>query len=1162
MNRIYILFFLLFFATKANSKEIPAAFIPNAGQLKYNNQIPAHDVLYYYSVGDITILFQKDLVSYIIKTNNKSNLAHYNAIADTNEVLAHEMYSKDSSYFYRMDIRFSNSLHDSKLVSGQKSNFYYNFYLGNDIREKNVYASSEIIYKNIYEGVDIKFYAKNGGLKYDIIIHPNGNIQDIQLEYVGATISTQNNELHINTPIKSWNETIPKSFILENEQNVDIHYRIENNTIQFFAPEYNKANTLVIDPDLTWSTYYNAKQDFNYVYQSTDVYNGEVIFAARVDATFIPYLIAGTGAYFDNTIGGSNDFLLLKFNSSGIISWATFFGSSGSETFKGGIRFDKNGKIYFLSANSNNDMPTQTLSGAYSGARSSSGTSFDDIHISRFSNTGILEWATWIPCDYYHEAADIAIGPSNQIYITGYFGTYKFGTAFPMVNPGGGAYFKGTKTALPTGSSSLTSEDAFLIEFNPSCQLVWSTYIGDYGDERIRKIAVAPNGTIFLSGNGAAKYVRVGPSPAVYTYNNPLLLSAGQFYDANHQNGANKLYLMKFNSNRSLAWASYFGNTNGTTQSYNQSYGSSLLSDSQNNIYVVDGTTDASMPIVNRSGAYNQSGSIATGSSTKLYILRFANNTQLTWSTYFSGAETNGYWRVGAFVDFEDELYVVAGTPNSDHPTLAPSVGYFKATKEGNKDGIVSRFSSAGALLWSTYFGGINDDDEVKQVVVSGARGCVQKDIIITGRSGGTTWNGGTNSWPVINPGGGAHIENYPGSSFYQVGIARFSVSTAPLTLANDNDTRTCPCSGSAYTHFMPSGTNRIIASINPNGQNLGNTTVTAYVQSPSIIVNDCNNSSVNFQTAVMGRRFKITPTTQPSSNVNIRLYFSQTEFNNLSTASVSTTTANSNDNITTLNSIKATRFSASTGNLAYENGTFPDNCGRGSFNLYNNGGTGNANTLFTGFDATGRYAEFVVPGFSEMWLHGKVDPSPLPVELLTFSALCQEKNIRINWNTASEQNNAYFQIDKSIDGESWLPVKRISGAGNSNTYLSYEIMDESPITGNVLYRLSQIDFDGTTTYFEPYPVNCKASLASINIYPNPAQNETNIVINSSENAHNASLRIMDITGKIIWLQSVQLTQGSSSININTESWPDGVYIAKIYHENIVLSSQKLIIRK
>src|SRR5690606_21048123 len=163
-----------------------------------------------------------------------------------------------------------------------------------------------------------------------------------------------------------------------------------------------------------------------------------------------------------------------------------------------------------------------------------------------------------------------------------------------------------------------------------------------------------------------------------------------------------------------------------------------------------------------------------------------------------------------------------------------------------------------------------------------------------------------------------------------------FTDSPLPQTLALHNDSRTCPCAGNSFTHFIPSGTDRIIASINPNGQDLGNTTVTAYVQPAAVIVNDCNNTSPNFQTAVMGRRFKITPTTQPSSNVNIRLYFSQTEFNNLSTASVNTTTANSNDNITTLNSIKATRFSASAGNSAYENGNFPDNCGRGNFYLYN----------------------------------------------------------------------------------------------------------------------------------------------------------------------------------------------------------------------------------
>lgn len=1159
----YLTILLLLAFKWAYSTEIPAAFIPNKGQFKYH-LTTENDILYYFSSGDIQILFKKNSLSYIIKSRNDNNLKYYNTIADTNESLGHSLFLKDSTYYYRMDIVFKDANPNTNILNNGKANYYYNYYLGDNIRSTYVYPYTELLYKDVYPGIDIKFYAKNNGIKYDFIIHPHGNAQDIQLEYIGADLSLINDKLYIQTPIKSWYENIPKSYLQESSENINVTYKQSRNIISFHVPSYSSESMLVIDPDLTWSTYYNAKQDFNYIYQSLDAYQNDIILATRVDATFIPYLVAGTGSYFDNSIGGSNDFLLLKFNSSGQITWATYFGSSGSETFKGGIRFDKNGKIYFLSANSNNDMPTQTLSGAYSGARSPSGTSFDDIHISRFSNTGILEWATWIPCDYYHEAADIAIGPSNQIYITGYFGTYKFGTAFPMINPGGGAYFKGTKTALPTGSSSLTSEDAFLIEFNPSCQLVWSTYIGDYGNERIRKIAVAPNGTIFLSGNGAAKYVRVGPSPAVYTYNNPLLLSAGQFYDANHQNGANKLYLMKFNSNRSLAWASYFGNTNSTAQSYNQSYGSSLLSDSQNNIYVVDGTTDASMPIVNRPGAYNQSGSVATGSSTKLYILRFANNTQLTWSTYFSGQQTNGYWRIGAFVDFDDELYVVAGTQNSDHPITVSSPGFNQnAIPANGKDGILARFSSTGALVWSTFFGGFYFDEEVKQVAVTGVRGCATKDIFITGRTGGTSGSPGTNSWPVVNPGGGAHIENFPGSGYYHIGIARFTDSPLPQTLANNNDSRTCPCAGNSFTHFIPSGTDRIIASINPNGQDLGNTTVTAYVQSAVFQLQDCNNSSPNFNVAAMGRRFKITPTTQPSSNVNIRLYFSTTEFTNLQNGSVINT--NPNDNIsstTAYNELKATRFSASAGNSAYENGNFPDNCGKGNFYLYNNVGTGNVTSLFTGFNVNGRYAEFSVPGFSEMWLHGKIDNSPLPVELFSFSAACLENGTRINWTTVSEQNNAYFQIDKSLDGENWNLVKRISGAGNSNNYLQYEVQDFDPNNGTTLYRLSQIDYDGTVTYFEPYSVTCTSSSSNMEVYPNPANAATTIAIQVMESATNAYLQITDAAGKTIYNETIHLSNGINNFTIPTESWPDGIYFVRIIHEQLTLPTKKLLIRK
>lgn len=863
-------------------------------------------------------------------------------------------------------------------------------------------------------------------------------------------------------------------------------------------------------------------------------------------------MTAGTGAHLQNTYaGGSYDYLLLMFNANGNLLWATFYGGSGSEYLKGGVRFDSQGRIYISGMVQSNDIPLKTLSGAHNSVRTGY---YEDILLARFDLNGVMQWATMIDTDYYANYCSIDIGPNDQVYIAGHFPlSYKFGATFSLVNPGNGAYYQSTRTF--SGTTSLFNDESYILEFNSNGQAVWGTYFGNNAEEEISKIAVTPNGSIFMIGTGYARYA--SPSNgAPYQYYPPILQSAGQYFDNNHNSGANKLYLVKFNTNRSLAWASFYGSQSG----YNQSYKLNIVADKLNNIYIVDGTTDKTLPTSILSGAYNQDTGLPS-SGTMLYILKFSHTTQRIWATYFTGTQTNGYWRPGAATGPDNELYVVAGTSNTNHPTVNLPGSYYQSSPAGGNDGIIAKFASTGALEWSTYIGGTYTSEEINCVAALGTNGCYESSVFIFGKTGGSPSN--TNSWPVINPGGGAYIDNYPGSGYNQVAISRFSAQKNPTLLANDNDSKTCPCAGNSYTHFIPDGTTRIIASINPNGQNLGNTTVTAYVQSAAFQLQDCNNASANFNVAAMGRRFKVTPTTQPSSNVNIRLYFSTTEFTNLRSGSITNT--NPNDNIssnTAYNELKATRFSASAGNSAYENGSFPDNCGRGNFYLYNNTGTGNVTSLFTGFDVNGRYAEFSVPGFSEMWLHGKTDNSPLPVELLSFSAACLENSVRINWSTVSEQNNAYFQIEKSKDGIEWELIKRISGAGNSNSFQQYETYDNNPINGNSLYRLSQIDYDGTITYFEPYNVTCKSASSKIDIYPNPAIESTQISIHTTENVTNAQLQITDATGKTIYNETIHLSNGINNFTIPTESWPDGIYFVRIIHEQLTLPTKKLLIRK
>ena len=94
-----------------------------------------------------------------------------------------------------------------------------------------------------------------------------------------------------------------------------------------------------------------------------------------------------------------------------------------------------------------------------------------------------------------------------------------------------------------------------------------------------------------------------------------------------------------------------------------------------------------------------------------------------------------------------------------------------------------------------------------------------------------------------------------------------------------------------------------------------------------------------------------------------------------------------------------------------------------------------------------------------------------LPITLLSFQAKAEDRQVHTSWITASENNNDFFTIERSKDGTNWEEAGRVEGAGNSNTELSYGFIDEIPYSGISYYRLSQTDFDGTTTLSAPRAV-------------------------------------------------------------------------------------------
>ncbi len=166
---------------------------------------------------------------------------------------------------------------------------------------------------------------------------------------------------------------------------------------------------------------------------------------------------------------------------------------------------------------------------------------------------------------------------------------------------------------------------------------------------------------------------------------------------------------------------------------------------------------------------------------------------------------------------------------------------------------------------------------------------------------------------------------------------------------------------------------------------------------------------------------------------------------------------------------------------------------------------------------------------------------SPLPIKLLSFDAVPEEREVDLTWVTASEINNEYFTVEKSLDGNNFYPIGTKPGAGNSSVTLSYSFVDPNPAPGISYYKLKQTDFDGHTSESGIVPVNYKKQNREYSIFPNPVYDKAYLISNTSENIQ-ASIR--NIEGKLI--QSVSLEGASTIHSIDLGGLSQGVYFIEV----------------
>lgn len=337
---------------------------------------------------------------------------------------------------------------------------------------------------------------------------------------------------------------------------------------------------------------------------------------------------------------------------------------------------------------------------------------------------------------------------------------------------------------------------------------------------------------------------------------------------------------------------------------------------------------------------------------------------------------------------------------------------------------------------------------------------------------------------------------------------------------------------GNNWIDFVTGG--KLIASINPNGQNLGSTDVQTYIHTGAI--------RMNTGQYYHNRNITIKPTTvNLSDSATVRFYFLDSE----TEALINATGCTGCSKPSTAYQLGITKYSSVVD--AIENGSLADNIGENYLFITP------ANVIKVPFDK-GYYAEFKVKDFSEFWLNngGINNDQALPVELISFTAKKNSNNVDIEWITGSENNTSHFEVELAKGNEEYrqnhfVKIGEVQGQGNSSAEQYYRFTDEENNKQGVrYYRLKMVDHDGQFTYS---PVRAVVFDEEIKwqVYPNPSSGIFNLVYQADE-GETVTVKIHDINGKLV--RQIRLTATAfiqkSTIDLGGPQFAPGMYMLEV----------------
>ncbi|PHN07598.1 hypothetical protein CRP01_05715 [Flavilitoribacter nigricans DSM 23189 = NBRC 102662] len=204
-------------------------------------------------------------------------------------------------------------------------------------------------------------------------------------------------------------------------------------------------------------------------------------------------------------------------------------------------------------------------------------------------------------------------------------------------------------------------------------------------------------------------------------------------------------------------------------------------------------------------------------------------------------------------------------------------------------------------------------------------------------------------------------------------------------------------------------------------------------------------------------------------------------------------------------------------GTTSNRTGAAPGGGGAGGSNNGNGGAGGNGQVVIT------------------------VQSSVLPVELTRFSADTRDDEVELNWTTASELQNDFFQIEHSRDGVRFQPVGKVKGAGTTTETVEYHFLHRQAAAGANYYRLKQVDIDGAFEYSDIVVAELRTHGGGVEVYPNPTLDKA--VIRLDTRPERISFSLFTLSGKQL---AVTPGAGDTMWEIDLSGIPSGVYVLRV----------------